>query len=253
MSSVKRRVEEVKQPRGGYLNLSKFKLIQLESSQQLSNYENINPGIVGTVIDYMTRFLCSDDKKTAFEISLVGSKLIGELNHANDLLNQITGLTRESIISACQLVGYDVCFRSGVANYRPVEDILPNEDTISNIIELLSRSHNFIKLYGPFTLLGFALDGAFTNIIDTGDGDFLSESALWDFKVSINQPTNRHTLQLLVYYLMGLRSINREHFKKLKSIGIFNPRLNQVYIIDIDQIDREIMHEVSKEVIGYKD
>ncbi|MEM5591946.1 hypothetical protein AAHH67_09780 [Niallia circulans] len=108
----------------------------------------------------------------------------------------------------------------------------------------------FINNYGPIVKDGFTFEGGYTNIISSGDGDFLTRNALWDFKVSKNEPTNKHTLQLLIYYLMGLHSIHDE-FQEVDKIGIFNPKLNKVYVREIKDIPSEIITEVSKDVIGY--
>lgn len=82
---------------------------------------------------------------------------------------------------------------------------------------------------------GFTFEGGYTDIITTGDGDFLTENTLWDFKVTKTNPTNKHTLQLLVYYLMGKQS-KHDYFDNIDSIGIFNPRLNNAYTLDIDTL-----------------
>jgi hypothetical protein len=44
-------------------------------------------------------------------------------------------------------VGYDVCFRVGVAFYRPVLGILP-DDTVRHIAVMVKRVVNFFKEYG---------------------------------------------------------------------------------------------------------
>ena len=50
---------------------------------------------------------------------------------------------------------------------------------------------------------------------------------------------------------MGCHSKYSE-FKKIEKLGIFNPRKNKVYIVNISSISPEIIEEVSQEVIGYK-
>ncbi|PFR64601.1 hypothetical protein COK29_26985, partial [Bacillus cereus] len=97
---------------------------------------------------------------------------------------------------------------------------------------------------------GFTFKGGYTPSINTGDGDFLTENTIWDFKVSKSVPTNKHTLQLLIYYLMGVDSIHSE-FKQIENLGIFNPRLNKVYLLPISTISNEIINEVNTTVIGY--
>ena len=86
-----------------------------------------------------------------------------------------------------------------------------------------------------------------TQKIDSGDGDFLTKDTMWDFKVSINEPTTKHTLQLLIYFLMGKQTGKRK-FKALEKIGIFNPRLNHVYTYEISKLPEEIIEEIRKEV-----
>ena len=115
---------------------------------------------------------------------------------------------------------------------------------------MVNRSLEFLKEYGPVTLDGFDFKGGYTFEIANGDGDYLTEDTLWDFKVSKYSPTKEHTLQLLIYYIMGQHSIHKE-FESIKRLGVFNPRLNSVYYIDISEIEKTIIDEVSKEIIGY--
>ena len=59
-----------------------------------------------------------------------------------------------------------------------------------------------------------------------------------------------HTLQLLIYYLMGRRSIHPE-FQTIENLGIFNPRQNTIYQLPISEISDEVIKEVETVVIGY--
>ena len=120
--------------------------------------------------------------------------------------------------------------RSGVMGYRPVEEINPDISTVSNIRTMVDRSTVFFKQYGPVIKDGFSFEGGYTKLVSTGDGDFLTKDTLWDFKVSNKAPTNVHTLQLLMYYIMGVHSVHKE-FQTVNRLGIFNPRLNNVYLL----------------------
>ena len=82
------------------------------------------------------------------------------------------------------------------------------------------------------------------------DGDFLTKDTLWDFKVTASKPNKDHTLQLLIYYLMGRRSIHPE-FQTIEKLGIFNPRQNTIYQLPISEISDEVIKEVETNVIGY--
>ena len=115
---------------------------------------------------------------------------------------------------------------------------------------MVNRSLAFWKQYGPVVKDGFTFQGGYTKTISSGDGDFLTADTLWDFKVLSSAPKSTHTLQLLVYYLMGTHSVHPE-FKSIKRLGMFNPRLNNVYLLDIDTIPADVIKTVSTEVIGY--
>ncbi len=253
MVSVSRRAKETKQPRGGYIPLREFETTQLDDVIKLNPDENIHGSLVGMAVDYLTRVNLGTDPESVFFASLRGAANIHKISEAKELLNGVSGIDDQSIISACKLSGYDVCYRMSPALYKPVEGINPDEETIENIRIMVKRGVTFFEKYGPIILDGFTFEGAYTDIVTTGDGDFLTESTLWDFKVVKTKPNKDHTLQIFMYYLMGLRSEHKTKFESLDSLGFFNPRLNQVYLLEIKNISKDLMDEVSKEVIGYSD
>ena len=204
--SVTQRISKISQPRGGYLNPKELERIELSSNKVLFEEENIHPSLVGLAVDYLTRYMLNKNVRKAFSISLVGAKL-GYLDDvAERFLTKIKGLDDQSIIYACKLSGFDVIFRAGIMGYKPVEDICPDEKTIHNIREMVTRSFTFFDNYGPITIDGFTFEGGYTSTVSSGDGDFLTKDTLWDFKVSSKEPTNKNTLQLLMYYVMGVHS-----------------------------------------------
>lgn len=251
MASVTNRIKEIKQPRGGYVNPGEFNEVELNDKYKLDNEENISAGIIGMAVDYLSRINMGDTKEEAFKISLIGAEIIQQSDKAQKLLNTIKGLDDNSIVAACKLVGYDVCFRAGEIFFKPIEDINPDKKTIENIRIMVNRTEDFIKKYGPIKETGMTFRGGYTKAITSGDADFMTEDTLWDFKVSKNKPNSRHTLQLLVYYLLGMHS-DMEKYSKIKKLAIYNPRLNKVFMIEIDKISQEIIKLVEDEVIVYK-
>lgn len=249
MSSVTSRIKEIKQPRGGFINPKQFSVNHIEDNITL-NPENINAINIGLAVDYLTRFMTGSSKETAFDISIRGARNARDFLHCCDLLDCVNGLDNDSIFAACQLTGYDVAFRAGMLYFKPVDEIQPDTATIENVRTMVTRSLAFWKQYGPIIKDGFTFEGGYTHIINSGDGDFLTADTLWDFKVSATPPKSNHTLQLLIYYLMGKHSIHPE-FKTITHLGIFNPRLNNVYLLDIDEIPVEVLETVASEVIGY--
>lgn len=250
MVSVTQRIKQIKQPYGGYLPPKLFSVDELIDGKELSREENIHPSLVGLCVDYLTRFMNGASLEEAFKISLYGALMIEKSEASSDLLSKITGLDDTSIISACQLAGFDVIFRAGRSGYKPVEDIIPDEATILNIRIMVERSLAFFEEYGSIVKDGFTLEGGYTDTITAGDGDFLTADTLWDFKVSKTKPTKDHTLQLLIYYLMGIQSVHPE-FQSITKLGIYNPRQNKVFLLNIADISDDILKTVKKEIIRY--
>lgn len=257
MSSVTQRIKEVKQPRGGYIPPKSFSVYDYDDGLVLNENENIHASLVGLSVDYLTRFMMFGNVEDSFKISKLGATTLdlfertkNNSQKANRLMELVVGLDDQSIISACKLSGFDVVYRAGIKGYKPIEEINPDSDTIENIRIMVNRSIRFFEDYGPVVLDGFTFEGGYTETVSAGDGDFMTENTLWDFKVSVKEITNKHTLQLLMYYIMGIHSKHAE-FKNVKFLGVYNPRLNKVYTLEIEKIPQSVIQEVGDEVIGY--
>ncbi len=278
MPSVTARINQIKQPRGGFIKPSDMMVEQQNDGVVLNQEENVHASIVGMAVDYLTRLINGAEPEDAFGISLRGAKLAGELGFkdaftvAVKLLSDIKGLDDKSIISACKLVTFDVWFRNTPAAMmaKTYKETNPDKETVDNIKTMVQRSLAFIKKYGPIVQDGFTFEpvngkesdyrkmvetgkgtwGGYTGTVDTGDGDFLTADTLWDFKVTVSEPTNKHTLQLLMYWIMGQHS-RQPIYKEITKIGIFNPRLNKVYIFRIDDLPQEVIKVVEDEIICY--
>jgi len=283
MASVTQRVKQVKQPRGGYVNPRVMEVQYLSGGAPAlldHRAENIHASLVGMAVDYLTRAACGTRAETVFNISLYGAKKVGDLALHQALVDCATiesgGLDTPSIEAACRLVGYDVIFRAGMAQYNPAANLAPDAFTVLNIRAMVERALRFFDEYGPVEIDGFLPLGRATEFVDSGDGDFLTFDTLWDFKVSVNPPTIAHTLQLLMYWLIG-RDGNwcwqvgnppvqpdlqrlleyglydpRIHGGPIPTrLGIYNPRLDAVYLLSVTDIPADVITAVSRDVIGY--
>lgn len=275
MASVTQRIKEISQPRGGYLNPKIFKEIPLDDNEELNPEENIHGSVVGMAVDYLSRFMTGAEPAEAFKISLAGANMATMLgiknanSIADKLLSKIKGLDDDSIINACKLVTFDVWFRNTPAalyakNYA---DTNPDKETIENIRIMVKRAEKFFETFGLPVVDGFTFEpegltpsdwkesnsnsfGGYTKTVDSGDGDFLTKDTLWDFKVSKSKPTSKHTLQLLMYWIMGQHSL-KPMYVPITKIGFYNPRFSTVYILDISSVPQEIIKEVEEKVICY--
>ena len=251
MTSVTKRISMIKQPRGGYINPNTLEVIEFKADFKLNEQENIHPNLVGTVVDYLTRFRLGEAIDDAFGISLLGADKLNDSKQALKILNEINGLDDNSIINACKMVGYDVAHRSSVLSYKHHSEINPDKDTVENIKIMVDRCQSFFETYGPVVFKGFTFEGGYTQLVTSGDGDYLTKDSLWDIKVSISAPSKNHTLQGLIYYLMGKKSKKARFFDTIEYVGIYNPRLNNLYRFKLASIPSETIKEVSENIIGY--
>lgn len=278
MASVTSRIKEIKQPRGGYIRPSEFKSIVIDDGITLNEFENIHSSIIGLTVDYLTRFLLGTKIKDAFKISFQGAEIAEKFGIKNakkiakKLSKDINSINDSSVINACKLVTFDVWFRNpvGAILSKKYNDTNPDRPTIENIQTLVKRSLAFFDTYGDVVIDGFTFEpvkiskkmyknmiltkkgsyGGYTATVDRGDGDFLTSDTLWDFKVSKSKPTSKHTLQVLMYWIMGQHSGKRE-FKNIVKLGIFNPRLNTIYLLEISKVPQSIIKTIEREVICY--
>lgn len=258
--AVTGRIKEFKQPRGGYIGPRLFEQSKIQDGKLLCTNENQHGTIVGSAVDYLARVSLGMAPEKAFSVSLKGAANLGvrsletvaEPSRAKKMASEVCGLDDRSIINACMLSGYDICYRRGTSYYVPVDSLVPDISTICNIRLMTERVLEVIRADGSITQIGSEIRSESAKYVQLGDIDYATENTLWDLKVSREKPTSKHTLQILVYYLMGIRDrALKESFSRLKYLGIINPRLCLVYKIAISEIPPETISAVEKDVIGY--
>lgn len=233
--------------------MSALSVKQYRDNFSLNTKENISANYVGLTVDYLTRFRVTGDVQEAFDISILGAKILfhnygmnKEFLHCLELLEAVkTG----DISAAVQLTTYDDVYRAGIID---LPKLLPDEATIENIEIMVNRGGSFLKRFSEVKT-GLTFEEGYTDIVVNGDCDYLTDNSLIDFKVLRGNVTNNHTLQILMYYLMGLHSVHSSEFQKVKWLALFNPRKNVVYYINVRRIPEAVIKEVLRNVIGYSD
>ena len=247
--TVTTRVEAVPQPRGGYINPKSMEKTTFDDGITLYN-ESIAPSTMGMVVDYMTRFDQGAPIRDAFHVSILGAAQCNRSEEAEEYISQIKGLDDDSILNACKLVWFDQVFRTGNVGFGDPNDAVPDHETCENVRTMIKRAATFFRQFGPIIIDGPTFMGGYSGIVTRGDGDFVTKNTIWDFKVSKNEPNSKHTLQVAMYYLMAHRSVIPE-YKELTKIGIFNPRLNTAYVLDMRAVPEPVIRTIEKDVIGY--
>lgn len=238
--SVTQRIKAIKQPRGGYLPLSLFSRTEYKDDYTLNPKENVSPALIGIAVDYLARMEMGETPREAFAISIMGAQVLGK-----NIDRLPIDLSSESIKLAIELSSYDVAVRFSPKAYK--ESNIPDKDTIENITILTNRVVDYYK-NDPLVWSGFSFEGGYTDTVVAGDGDWLTADGLWDLKVLRSKPNSDHTLQLLMYWIMGLESIH-EIYNDIKYLAIYNPRLNESYKINVSEIYQGTIDEVKREVL----
>lgn len=278
MFSVTEIIRYVKQPYGGFIRYKDMEKIKLDDGVILNEHENVHGSIIGMSVDYLTRFIMGAEGVDAFHYSLNGAFCAGlegmdnAYDIAFDFLEDIKGLDDKSIVSACKLVTFDVWYRNPIAAMysKDYSETEPDNDTIQNIRILVNRSLTFFEKFGPIVKSDFNFNpevenkelynhmmetgkgtyGGYTSFVSKGDGDFLTDDTMWEFKVTKTNPNSKQTMQLLMYWIMGLHS-NQWIYKNIRKLGIFNPRHNAVYLYHIGKVPLEYIRFIEDKVIRY--
>ena len=265
MASVAARIKQISttQPYGGYVPVSMFEKVKFTDNADIYPSENISGSLTGTVVDYLTRFMTGTQKEEAFILPMMGAVIAdryvhGELEAAKSLLNGITGLDKVSIENACRLSTFDrwVMEPAILAMLQDGhESIAVQPDSENNIRIFVERSIDFFTKYDPVMKTGFMFlpdSPACTSEVDSGIMDYLTADTIWDMKVY--RPSTRmskdDTLQVLMYWIMGQHS-GQEIFKSVTKIGLYNPRQNIAYTLEVAKIPPEVIREVEEKVICY--
>ncbi|MCI6017881.1 MAG: hypothetical protein MRZ59_03400 [Clostridiales bacterium] len=258
MLSVTQRIKSVSQPHNGYVPKSLFDIVTFDDGLDISDVKPALSSIQGMVVDYLTRFILLGDKIKAFDISIKGAMALDDINETTDdydnvmtLLASVNGLDRKSVINACKVVCYDTVYRSGIKSYQPSEKIDFDESLYTNIPILVNRCLSFLQSVGKVIADEFTFEGGYTKLVSSGDGDYLTKNTLIDVKVSKKDFSTKWSLQLLMYYLLGIHSIHSE-FASIEKLCVFNPYKNQSYTCNIGDISDESKYKVSHKVLGYK-
>lgn len=198
-----------------------------------------------------------DDPEETFEVATVGAGMVGASDVAESLIADIDAaalksgeIDEKSVVSLCRLSGFDSAFRAGASAYRPVSEINPDRQTIADIGNLILRTKAFFEASAEPVIAGFTFEGAYTDDAGASDGDYICGDTLWDLKVSKNEPTIKNTMQVLLYYLMGLRS-SKDEFKAVTRIGLFNPWLQKSWSISVLDLDESFLSMVENDILGY--
>lgn len=236
--------------------LTHYRLMTDHKSDLQGDEESLKPTLMGTLIDYLTRIVIYKDLK-AFDFikNTKNKKLIQQLKKDFKDIDY-TQLTQENIKLVTRLCLFEHSFRGNEYIDPLKENIEINTLTCDHIKIMLNRANNFFNKFGHPVLTQYKCSITTslkekTYVEVYGDGDYLLQDALVDFKVSKNGPTQDYVRQLLIYYIglvgkdLKKKKVKRE---KIKYLIIFNPRLDMFYKLDLESISEASLGEVNKNI-----
>ena len=258
-------------PQNDLIDPNKIKVLSFDQNHKsmypVVNDGNINPMQLGVLVDYLTRLMLTHDVKASFDIPLKGLKILEafdflgeEENYAKETyiketkqaVNRIgTKLSDQTIQQASQLLPLDSFFRSGRLGTAPsigVETANWIRLLVNNSLHQLNLLNNNGNIKGILTETVFP--GGYTDVVDQGDGDYMTKTALVDMKVSKYRPRTSYWQQLLTYYELGLHSDFSSSYQALDKLAIVNPRLNQMFTYSLADVNQEAL-EILVENMGY--
>lgn len=236
--------------------LTHYRLMTDDKTDLQGDEESLKPTLLGTLIDYLTRIVIYKDLK-AFDFikNTKNKKLIQQLKKDFKDIDY-TQLTQENIKLVTRLCLFEHSFRGNEYIDPLKENIEINTLTCDHIKIMLNRANNFFNKFGHPVLTQYKCSITTslkekTYVEVYGDGDYLLQDALVDFKVSKNGPTQDYVRQLLIYYI-GLveKDLKKKKVKReeIKYLIIFNPRLDMFYKLDLESISEASLGEVNKNI-----
>ena len=228
------------QPVGGYLKPKSFQATHLGGEEIPEKKSNLRPLVVKDAVWHLVDLASGTDPETAFSHAIEMAEAKGEGADARALVQRASGLSDDAIASVCRLSAYDYNDLWG----KPQE---PSAETLSQIREMAERGARFLEKHGPKSANGFVFGAGFTDDLAADPWVFTAGGTLWALKTSSSRLNKNDTLHILLHYLVGRHYI--PEIGAVKSIGVYNARLDTAYTMSIAGIPRKTMQSVERDYV----
>lgn len=226
-----------------------------------ANKENIPAGIIGSAVDYRTRYLLTGDFEKSYEFALRGLRNMVIADESfSEISDPLIEKARDSVIGAVAISGCDVAYRNAFLvkqGYGNLFSVIGsgNASVIrGNVAAMADSCVDFAKRLGEVVDVGIELSNGQVH----GDIDILTTEALIDIKTTKRSQksatvNSQSKIQLVLYYLLGLESQDeriREAFNSIDKLAIYNPRHGVGYIVKISDIGEDALRAASRCLFG---
>lgn len=247
----------IQQPRGGYISPKSMSeaIITKDHDLEDQSKESVVPALMGCAVDLGTRILLTGSidivaeplKEWAKDQDKSWQTMVQ--NELHRFMNPAIGFEqREKFDAILGLASIEIYRRSfQVLNLRST-----NKADFDNFYKMIASAKELEKRIGRITQTGVTFEGGYTHTVSLGEADMLTQDALIDIKTSKYPPTAKHTLQLLLYWRLGIHSENPDAYQDLTSLGIWNPRLGIYYSYPIEDIENSTIQKLDSEILAYE-
>lgn len=223
-------IEQINQPRGSYIPPGVLEVESLSKGvDTLNPEENVGPDLIISAVQYMARVKLGTPAEVVFRVPMfVARRLEGDafVFKALDLIKTgIDDLDDESIINAVKLSAFGAPFFADPKSYESIEGINPDEATIQNVRTMVGHWLHFCDKY---------------------NAESPASDTFWDFEVSKSHSTEWQMFLSLMTWRRGLRLPHLWWFRGIRYLGIYNPRLDNLYRIPVDAIPKDVIAEVDR-------
>lgn len=231
----------IEQPAGGFLPANLLTMFQLNDDFELYPESTVSNDVLDYAVIRVYQFLYGQSIEKVYHYAAKAARMVGrEKQYAFDVdvvrTIDIDHLSRTDVRSIFRLALLEEFLYSNDSSQIGLH--LIGQHDVHNLSRLIQRLFRLVDQYGPVLGLNIILDNESMNPIQV-----VTAGAIWDIDCSDHEPDPHLTLKLLCQYLM-YRQTDKQSFGEIHSIGLFNPYLNTVYLIELEYIDEQVISDV---------
>ncbi len=234
---------------GVFLEKIPFSESEICDNIELSKEDNLSERIIRNALWNLLciRFSKSEEEKLlVFEEPFMKNSYINGIDASKKLYCEAVAGGEGEVYAALKLAA--LCRTSSDASPVAEISICPNETTVPDINKMARRCCDFFSTSRRVIKFNFDFEGAYNEKVSCGKGDFLTKDGIWSISVSKALPSEFEFVLLAAQYVLGQHCHDAAKFRKIKNLGIFNPRLCRAFSVNVGDIPKDIISVLTKEL-----
>lgn len=235
---------------GSFVQNIPFLEIAINDGITLSDKVNISEGVIKRTLEYLICLRLSkntEEKLAVFEEPFIRASYINGIETARKLYCEALAGGESEIYATLKLASF--CENAQKISYDFKISALPDSETLLNISKMAARNAEFFSGSRKILKFNFDFEGAYNSVVSCGAGDYLTKDGIWCISVSGALPSEFEFITLAAQYILGQYCHDAAKFRKIKKLGIFNPRLCKGFYVNVSDIPKSIISALTKELI----